>query len=602
MPGKFERARVWGCCPQTVRGYQGFLEGEPSGKNFVYVNQNNVLVRNIEDPSIVNIYNYHSNPTTCAKYAPSGYYVASGDDKGNLKIWDPNNPEAKVREYRVLGGAIKDIAWTEDSKRVVVVGEGAEKCGAAIMFDTGASCGKIDTIERTNSCDIRQKRPYRAIAGTDGKSVDIFKGPPFTRLTRRYDHTNWVQKAKYAPNGELFASGGSDGKLILHGWDEGEIVQTLGEDGVAHKGTIYGLSWSSDSKQIFTSSADKTAKIWDVETGKCIAETVLGDSVGDQQYGCLLQNNFFLSLSFDGTVNYIDPNAPAKPCRMIKGHQKPIKSLCVNADRTKVFAGSYDGVTTCWEYKNGVAKAIGGKNKPKLLTQIDYRDGKLSSVGSDDSMRLVDEGKEEFDDDACALDSQPRALCRGAGDLTVVAGIEKVTIVRGSQKASVLDVTYVGTAVDIHPNQSEVAIGAETGKIYIYSLSSDTLTEKTIIDAHTEYVTRCRFSPDGEYLAACSSSKEIELYKVTNDYEDCHRRQYRHAARVTDLAWSPDSKHYATSCLDGAVSVWNLEKPMPMSQHKVHGRAETSCVAWLDDETIVTGGGDACLRTLTVTF
>ena len=39
--------------------------------------------------------------------------------------------------------------------------------------------------------------------------------------------------------------------------------------------------------------------------------------------------------------------------------------------------------------------------------------------------------------------------------------VVQVTIVRGSNKASVLEVTYNGTSVDIHPNQSEVAIGDE---------------------------------------------------------------------------------------------------------------------------------------------
>ena len=30
-------------------------------------------------------------------------------------------------EYQSLSGAIKDIAWSEDSKRIVVVGAGREK-------------------------------------------------------------------------------------------------------------------------------------------------------------------------------------------------------------------------------------------------------------------------------------------------------------------------------------------------------------------------------------------------------------------------------------------------------------------------------------------
>ena len=50
------------------------------------------------------------------------------DIGGKIKIWDALGSEHILKyEYTVLGGAIKDIAWTEDSKRIVVGGEGREK-------------------------------------------------------------------------------------------------------------------------------------------------------------------------------------------------------------------------------------------------------------------------------------------------------------------------------------------------------------------------------------------------------------------------------------------------------------------------------------------
>jgi WD40 repeat protein len=37
-----------------------------------------------------------------------------------------------------------------------------------------------------------------------------------------------------------------------------------------HDGGVYCVSWSPDSSRLLTASADKTAKIWDVNTGQAI--------------------------------------------------------------------------------------------------------------------------------------------------------------------------------------------------------------------------------------------------------------------------------------------------------------------------------------------
>ena len=54
--------------------------------------------------------------------------VVSADVSGKLRIWDTTQKEHLLKyEYQPFAGKIKDIAWTEDSKRIAVVGEGREK-------------------------------------------------------------------------------------------------------------------------------------------------------------------------------------------------------------------------------------------------------------------------------------------------------------------------------------------------------------------------------------------------------------------------------------------------------------------------------------------
>jgi WD40 repeat protein len=116
--------------PQTSRGTPLVVTGDPKGKNFLYTIGNAVVIRDIQNPERAEVYSQHSVRATVARYAPSGYYIASCDVSGNVRIWDTTQPEHMLKyEYRPLSGAIKDIVWSPDSKRIVVAGEGRDKSG-----------------------------------------------------------------------------------------------------------------------------------------------------------------------------------------------------------------------------------------------------------------------------------------------------------------------------------------------------------------------------------------------------------------------------------------------------------------------------------------
>ena len=57
--------------PPVERGKSLVLSGDPKGKNFLYCSGNSVVIRDIENPAIADIYTEHSTKATVAKYAPS---------------------------------------------------------------------------------------------------------------------------------------------------------------------------------------------------------------------------------------------------------------------------------------------------------------------------------------------------------------------------------------------------------------------------------------------------------------------------------------------------------------------------------------------------
>lgn len=103
------------------------------------------------------------------------------DQSGKIRIWDTVNKEHILKnEFHPIGGPIKDIAWSPDNQRMVVVGEGRERFGHVFMSETGTSVGEISGQSKPiNSCDFRPTRPFRIVTGSEDNTIGVFEGPPF---------------------------------------------------------------------------------------------------------------------------------------------------------------------------------------------------------------------------------------------------------------------------------------------------------------------------------------------------------------------------------------------------------------------------------------
>ncbi|KAG5460166.1 MAG: hypothetical protein BJ554DRAFT_7820, partial [Olpidium bornovanus] len=119
---------IFACTPATVRGQPVQLGGDPKGKNILYTNGRTVVIRDIANPAIANEYTQHSAPATVARYSPSGYYIASGDASGNVRVWDTTQAENILKyETKVIAGQINDLCWDSESQRIIAVGDGKER-------------------------------------------------------------------------------------------------------------------------------------------------------------------------------------------------------------------------------------------------------------------------------------------------------------------------------------------------------------------------------------------------------------------------------------------------------------------------------------------
>lgn len=584
------------------------LGGDPKGINFLYANGNSIIIRNIDDPNICDIYTEHSTLTTVAKYSPSGFYIASADQHGKIRIWDTTQKEHILKnEFQPFVGTVKDLAWSADSQRIVAVGEGRERFGHVFGVETGTSIGEIAGHSKIiNSCDFKPSRPFKIVTGSEDTFVGIYEGPPFKFKSQLQDHNRFVQAIRFSPNGDQFASAGFDGKLFIYNSNDYSKVTELGSP--AHKGGIYAISWSGDGKQILSASGDKTCKIWDVSTSSVVTEFVLGSDVLDQQVSCLWQGDHLLSVSLSGFINYLDKNNPNKPLRVIKGHNKSITSLAVSnstdasADKY-VLTGSHDGCMTRWSCKGGDHDRVAGNQHTNQIQDMSTKNDTIYTCALDDTIRAIDVKSNQFSSSfsPVKLSVQPKGISAlKNSDIIAIAGVSEIQLLEGQQVKTKLKVDYECSSIDVHPNEKKLAVGGSDNKVHIYSLQDCKLAETNSMP-HRGAIMDVKYSPNGLYLAAADSNRKVILYKA-DDHSLAHNVEWGfHTARVNCLAWSPDSSILVSGGLDTNLIAWFPAQPNKHSiQKHAHPQSQITGVSFISANQVASSGQDATVRIWTI--
>jgi WD40 repeat protein len=595
---------TYGATPATTRGKPVHLGGDPKGNNFVYTCGSAIFIRNVKDPLKVEMYTEHQFPTTVARYAPSGFYIASGDAAGTVRIWDTTQKEHILKlELKVLAGPILDLQWSEDSKRIVAVGEGKERFGAVFLWDSGSSVGEITGHGKAiASVDMKPNRPYRIVTGSEDFQVNFFEGPPFKFKKANKEHTRFVTCVRYSPDGNKFLSVATDKTGFFYDGKTGDLIGKLNPEN-GHTAGIYSCSWSPDSKQVLTASADKTCKLWDAESGNCIKTFQISENpqVEDQQLGCLWQGDELLSVALSGDISYLDINNPDRPKRVVRGHQKFITALAHDSQNNTLYSGSYDSLIVQWDVTSGATQPMIGKGHGNQINRLFVQNGNLVSIAMDDSVRVTPLNSRQYSGEAIALDSTPADLAVGKknSDLIVAVTLNQVVVIRNGKIANKHAVKYQPTSVALSVDETVLAVGGKDNKIYLYNLSGDKLVDGPVLEGHRGPLTAVTFSPDGKYLGSADVQRDIFVWDLSSNSIKIQGWVF-HSAKVNSLAWSPDSLHLVSGSLDSNLFIWSVEDPSKRIQIKDAHRGGVNVTLWLNNNTVASAGQDSTVKTWSI--
>lgn len=520
---------------------------------------------------------------------------------GSIKIWDCVGEGSTKGEYHIIGGRINDLAWDGDSARIIAVGNGKERFGHCITADSGNSVGEISGHSSQINCvSIRQQRPLRAATGSDDASIVFYHGAPFKFNTSLRKHNRFIYGVAFSPDGATLVSVGADRKIWLYDGKTGEAKGQIGEN--EHQGSIFSVSWAKDSKRFVTSSADQTVKVWDVEAGQPVQSWRMGEAgatnILNHQVGVVWptgrSDGLIISLGLGGDLNYLSEGTPS-PQRVVQGHQKNITTVAIaqsSTDQT-LFTGSSDGRICAWSFSRGVGEILGGEGHTNYVSGIaTSRDGRIFSVGWDDTLRSIDISTRRFIDAPNKTNGQPNGIAASNGSAITTTHTSISISLSTPERQTERSLSTNFSPSVIAANDALIAVGGDDHVLHIYTAS---LTVEKSLPDPSSLITAVAFSPSGALLAVGFSSGKITVFD-TASWTPSITRWSSHTARVTSIAWNAAGTHAVSGALDTNIFVWSVAKPgRRVSVGNAH-KDGVNGVVWVGNERVVSVGGDAAVK------
>lgn len=164
----------------------------------------------------------------------------------------------------------------------------------------------------------------------------------------------------------------------------GQLLQTLS----GHRALVPAVSFVPDSRYLLSMSNDSHIRIWDLESGKCVRESLVE---GGSDMLALSPDGKSLAVSTaDGAVALLDvPNADNSTKefrRFEQAHSRRIASLAFSPEGDLLGSASHDGTSVIWDVKTG-----------REMRRFEGRDGAAHGVCfSPDGRRIVIAGNNKL--------------------------------------------------------------------------------------------------------------------------------------------------------------------------------------------------------------
>jgi WD40 repeat protein len=278
---------------------------------------------------------------------------------------------------------------------------------------------------------------------------------------------------------------------------------------------IHALSFSTDSRRLFSGGADGLVRVWDIDSAQQIgrytpnARAILNVAISNDGrralFGC------------DTGAAWLWDLQRGAELACLSGHTRPVGRVAFSPDGRRAVTGSDDATIRLWHVPSG-----------RELLRIDEHEKRISGL--------------QFTPDGLFIVS-----CSEDGML----GIWDSETGWETQQLATQEKWLLCLAVS--PDGQHVACGGKD-QLTLWSLAGARVVGT--LGGHDLAAMSVAFSPSGQHLLSGSMDKTIRLWEVSS------RKALQvfegHTAGVTAVAFSPDGCQAASAGFDRTIRLWSL--------------------------------------------
>jgi WD40 repeat protein len=343
----------------------------------------------------------------------------------------------------------------------------------------------------------------------------------------------------------------------LGGWSS-QVHRLVGVFGHERQADDTLVALSPDGKRALTGSHDRTAQLWDLDTGRPIGSPM-------RHMGALV------SLAFSANGKYVASGSADHKARVWRAengqpvtpfleHKGLVRSLAFSPDSRTLLTGSEDGTAMLWQIPTGKPGSAPLKHMGNIYAVAFCPLGKtVATAGKDNAARVW-----------------------SAADGKLLHTLEHRGPVYGLAYSA--DGNLLATAGGNNTTQRwQIATGKPLGQP----------------SQHGAAVVTVACSPNGKQVASGGIDQWAQLWDM--DTGAAFGPRLFHNGTVYGVAFSPDSKLLATGSADGTARLWGTDLGRPYGPPLVHGHLVAFVRFLPDAKYVVTGGEDQIGRIWEIT-
>jgi WD40 repeat protein len=340
----------------------------------------------------------HTDPIVTAAFTKDGDSIVTAGSDGTARIWDVRTG----LELRVHSDWVHSARFAPDGDSVFTVS------ADHFLIKWDSHTGDPDWFaedwggESLNDVIVDSSGRYVVSVGDDTTGVvwDAETGDDIVVLqtgageTPR-GHTAEVAAVDFDPREgpPRIATGGADERALIWTWsgNEARVIReldgNLGADEVtAHRGGVDAVAYSPDGSRLVTAGIDKTARVWNPDTGELLASfSKHGGIVGDAVFHP--NGRLVATASEDWTVR-VWRASDGRQVKQLGGDGGPLRTVAFSRDGHLLAAGGAAGFTYVWEWPSGKLLAA-MKMHSDLINSVAFgEDGRILTASDDYTAKL----------------------------------------------------------------------------------------------------------------------------------------------------------------------------------------------------------------------